>query len=133
MRSHHAVRFVAALLAATTLVFAPVRAQEVVRTFAVRMDGRVVGSVTETETPVDEEGRKMLRFTSSSLVKSELLGASIDQRIEQAWLLDPATRGVLRFTSTMTLGAQKTSLGRKRSTVRCSSTTASSRSIRPWS
>lgn len=113
MRSHHAVRFVAALLAATTLVFAPVRAQEVVRTFAVRMDGRVVGSVTETETPVDEEGRKMLRFTSSSLVKSELLGASIDQRIEQAWLLDPATRGVLRFTSTMTLGAQKTSLGGK--------------------
>ncbi|MBL8730410.1 MAG: transglutaminase domain-containing protein [Planctomycetes bacterium] len=106
------VRLSAAILV-STLALAQPRTQDVVRTFAVRIDGRVVGSLTETEARVNEEGREVLRFTSSSVVKIELLGAQMDQRIEQTWLLDPDDRRVLRFSSTMTVGQQKTALGGK--------------------
>ncbi|MBX3463439.1 MAG: transglutaminase domain-containing protein [Planctomycetes bacterium] len=97
-------------LALTAVLAAALPAQEVVRTFAVRIDGRTVGSVVETESDATEDGRAVRKFTSRTVAKVELLGAAFDQRIEQTWVLDPATRAVLRFESTLRAGTQKVDL-----------------------
>lgn len=111
MAARHTVRL-STFLAATTLGLAAARGQDVVeRTFVVRIDGRAAGSLLETETRVQEEGREVLRFVGSATVKVEMLSAPIDQRMEQTWLLDPADRRVLRFESKMTVGTQTTALG----------------------
>lgn len=79
-------------------------AQEVRRTFAVRIDGRVVGHCTETEQRATEDGSDVVRFHSRTLVKIELLGASIDQHVEQTWVLAADTRAVLRMESLLVAG-----------------------------
>jgi transglutaminase-like putative cysteine protease len=92
------------------LACAPLAAQETVRTYALRIDGKVAGSVIETESPATEAGRAVLRFTSKTLAKVEVLGSPIDQRVEATWLLDATTRGALRVESTMTVGESRTEL-----------------------
>ena len=96
------VRLAAALCGAVAVV----RAQEVVRTFVVRNDGRTVGSVVEKEVAATEMGRDVVRFTTESLIRVEILDAPIDQRVRQTWILDPRTRAVLRLESELRAGNQ---------------------------
>lgn len=99
-----------ALLLCGGIALVPLAAQDVVRTFAVRIDGQLAGSLVETEARTTEDGRDVLLFTSKTLAKVEVLGSPIDQRIEQTWWLDPNTRGVLRVESSMSVGASRTEL-----------------------
>lgn len=92
---------VSTLLAA---VLPQLAAQDVRRTFAVRIDGRVVGHCTETEQRTTEDGRDVVRFHGRTLVKVELLGANIDQHVEQTWVLAADTRAVLRMESVLVAG-----------------------------
>lgn len=95
-------------LAATTLC-----GQEVKRTYAVRIEGRVVGHTTETEQPTTDEGREVLRIRSTTLVKVELLGAPIDQLVDQTWMVARDTRQPLRMQSLYEVGPQKVQLKAK--------------------
>lgn len=81
---------------------APVR-----RTFAIVVNGKVVGYQIDTETTRNDGERAVVDVTVKSLVKLELLGSSFDQQVEQTWTLDPATRAVLRVDSTLTAGGTR--------------------------
>ncbi len=91
-------------------VSASLPGQELRRTFAVRIDGRVVGHCTETEERVSEAGRDVVRFHSKTLIKMELLGAGIDQLVEQTWILAPDTRETLRVDASMVAGNTRIAL-----------------------
>jgi transglutaminase-like putative cysteine protease len=94
-----------ALAVLSCAVLAP--AQEVVRTFAMRLGARTIGSVVETEAPTTIDGRPAVQFTSRTVAQVELLGAAVDQRIEQTWWLEPGTRTVLRLQASAVTGSQK--------------------------
>lgn len=98
------------LAAAICCAAAVVPAQEVVRTFVVRSGGRTVGSVVEKEVATTEMGRDVVRFTTESLVRVEVLDTPIDQRVRQTWILDPQTRAVLRLESERRAGDQTVKL-----------------------
>ena len=73
-------------------VLAGLPAQEVRRDYAIRIDGRVVGHLTETEEAAVVEGREVLRVHAKTLIKVELLGSHIDQLSDQKWLVARDTR-----------------------------------------
>jgi transglutaminase-like putative cysteine protease len=85
-------------------------AQEEKRTYAIRVDDRVVGYQIEVERPAEDAGRAVVQLDIRSLVKVELLGASIDQHVQQTWTLDPRTRAVLRMRGELTAGGLETSV-----------------------
>lgn len=95
------------------LVTAALGAQEVKRTFAVRMEGSVIGHMTETEVPAIEAGRKVIRLHSRTVVKVELLGASIDQIVDQKWVLAADSRKPIRVDARHETGPQKIELRAK--------------------
>lgn len=97
-------------LFAVAALSAPLCGQEIKRTYAVRMDGRVVGHMTETERPTTEDGRAVVRYQMKTLVKVELLGAAVDQHVAQTWILAADTRQPLRFTSVHETGGTKIAL-----------------------
>ncbi|MBL9077935.1 MAG: transglutaminase domain-containing protein [Planctomycetes bacterium] len=81
-------------------------AQTTTRTFAIRMAGRTLGTMVETERPAQLDGRDAIEFTLRLVAQVELLGAKIEQRVDQTWWLDPATRAVLRLQAKATTGSQ---------------------------
>ncbi|HEX6812293.1 MAG TPA: transglutaminase domain-containing protein [Planctomycetota bacterium] len=96
---------------ATLLAALP--AQDEKRTYAVRIDGKVVGHMTETEQQTSESGRPVLRFESKTLIKVEVFGASVDQRVDQVWILEQQTRKPLRFTCVHVTGGTTIALAGK--------------------
>ncbi|MGB3968557.1 MAG: transglutaminase-like domain-containing protein [Planctomycetota bacterium] len=94
-----------AFLAVAACAVATVRAQEVRRTYAIRVADKIVGWQIETETPRREGDRAVVEFTVKSLAKIELLGSAIDQRIDQAWILDATSRAALRASSKVDAGS----------------------------
>ena len=88
-------RTLALTLFALAAILSPLAAQATkTRTYAVRMAGKTVGHSTETETPDEHQGRAVVRYESKTVIKIEVLGASVDQAVLQTWLLDAATREV---------------------------------------
>jgi len=89
------------------VVAAALPAQEVRRDYAIRIDGRVVGHMTETEAPEAAGDREALRVHVRSLIKVELLGSHIDQSSDQNWLVERETRAPLSVHSVAKTGPQE--------------------------
>lgn len=83
-------------------------AQEVRRTYAIRVGDKIVGYQTEVETPRVVDGREVVDVVIESLAKIEVLGSSFDQRIDQTWRLDGKTRAVVQVDSKLATGDVET-------------------------
>ena len=99
-----------AVLSLLASVDAALRAQDVRRTYAIRVADKIVGYQIETETPRTENDRAVVEFTIRSLAKMELLGSAIDQRVDQTWILDARTRAALRLESRLEAGTVVTAV-----------------------
>lgn len=105
--SHHVVTAFSVAFALCCTV-APAQEAPAQRTYAIRVGDKIVGYQTEVETPRTESGRELIELRIESLAKIEMLGSSIDQRIDQTWTLDAPTRAALRVTSTLDAGTMRT-------------------------
>jgi transglutaminase-like putative cysteine protease len=97
----------ASFLSLFASVLAGLPAQEVRRDYAIRIDGRVVGHLTETEEAAVVEGREVLRVHAKTLIKVEILGSHIDQLSDQKWLVARDTREPLEVHAIAKTGPQK--------------------------